>query len=177
MHELQPAYLAGRGSVQVHRPWPPRAGVGPPLHHGPVAPAPPDSTAWPVLRASSHQSRNDHRGGTRQVRIRVQHRAHRTGQAVGSAAASSARSPPDEILGRGNTHPGGSVRTAVIRKRKVTAASMENPLVRESADLKAPHSVDVHTPKANVQYTTLDGKPAEISQKSPSNEYHTEHFT
>ena len=38
-------------------------------------------------------------------------------------------------------------------------------------------AVDVHTPKANVQYTTLDGKPPEISQKSPSNEYHTEHFT
>src|SRR5208337_3406976 len=37
--------------------------------------------------------------------------------------------------------------------------------------------IDVHTPKANVQCTTLDGNPPEISQKSPSNEYHTEHFT
>ena len=51
MHELQPAFLAGMGSVHVHRPWPPRAGVGPPHHHGPVAPTPPDSTAWPVLWA------------------------------------------------------------------------------------------------------------------------------
>ena len=51
MHELQPAFLAGMGSVHVHRLWPPRAGVGPPHHHGPVAPAQPDSTAWPVLWA------------------------------------------------------------------------------------------------------------------------------
>jgi hypothetical protein len=51
MHELQPAFLVGMGSVHVHRPWPPRAGVGPPHHHGPVAPAQPDSTAWPVLWA------------------------------------------------------------------------------------------------------------------------------
>ena len=51
MHELQPAYLAGKGSVQVHRHCPPRAGVGPPPHHGPVAPTQPDSTAWPVLWA------------------------------------------------------------------------------------------------------------------------------
>ena len=51
MCELQPAFLAGMGSVHVHRPWPPRAEVGSPHHHGPVAPAPPDSTAWPVLWA------------------------------------------------------------------------------------------------------------------------------
>ena len=51
MHELPPAYLAGMGSVHVHRPWPPLAEVGSPHHHGTVAPAPPDSTAWPVLWA------------------------------------------------------------------------------------------------------------------------------
>ena len=51
MHELQPAYLAGKGSVQVHRHWPPRAGVAPPLHHGLVAPTQPNSTTWPVLWA------------------------------------------------------------------------------------------------------------------------------
>ena len=51
MHQLQPAYVAGKGSVQVHRPWPPRAGVGPLLDHGPVAPTQPNSTAWPVLWA------------------------------------------------------------------------------------------------------------------------------
>jgi RNA polymerase sigma factor (sigma-70 family) len=54
MHELQPASLAGKGSVQVclPRPWPSRSATGPPLHHGPVAPpTPPAPAAWPVLWA------------------------------------------------------------------------------------------------------------------------------
>ena len=51
MHQLQPAYVAGKGWVQVHRPGPPRAGGGPRLDHGPVAPSQLDSTAWPVLWA------------------------------------------------------------------------------------------------------------------------------
>ncbi len=51
MRELQPAFLKGMQSVHVQRLWPPRAGVGPRHHHSPVAPAPPDSTAWPVLWA------------------------------------------------------------------------------------------------------------------------------
>ena len=37
MHQLQPAYVAGKGWVQVHRPGPPRAGGGPRLDHGPLA--------------------------------------------------------------------------------------------------------------------------------------------
>ncbi|MGA7495340.1 MAG: hypothetical protein WBX00_01300, partial [Isosphaeraceae bacterium] len=44
----------------------------------------PQAVASPWARASSHQSRRDLRGGTRQVRIRPQHRAHKAGQAVGS---------------------------------------------------------------------------------------------
>ena len=51
MRELQPAFLKGMQSVHVHRHWAPRAGVGPSLPHGPVAPTPPAPTAWPVLWA------------------------------------------------------------------------------------------------------------------------------
>src|SRR5271157_255128 len=51
MRELQPALLAGMQSVQVHHPWPSRSATGPSFHHGPVAPTPPDLTAWPVLWA------------------------------------------------------------------------------------------------------------------------------
>ena len=51
MYELQPSFLAGMGSVHVHRPWPTRSATGPLHHHGPIAPTPPDSTAWPVLWA------------------------------------------------------------------------------------------------------------------------------
>src|SRR5271157_3704956 len=51
MRELQPALLAGMQSVQVHHPWPTRSATGPSFHHGPVAPTPPDPTAWPVLWA------------------------------------------------------------------------------------------------------------------------------
>jgi hypothetical protein len=51
MCELQPAFLAGMQSVQVHHPWPSRSATGPPLHHGPVAATPPEPTAGPVLWA------------------------------------------------------------------------------------------------------------------------------
>ena len=51
MCELQPAFLAGMGSVHVHHSWPSRSATGSPLQHGPLAPTPPDSTAWPVLWA------------------------------------------------------------------------------------------------------------------------------
>ena len=44
----------------------------------------------PWARASSHQSLADQSGGTRQVRIRPQHRAHKTGQAVGSGGVGAA---------------------------------------------------------------------------------------
>jgi hypothetical protein len=51
MCELQPAFLAGMQSVQVHHPWPSRSATGPPLHHGPVAATPPEPRAGPVLWA------------------------------------------------------------------------------------------------------------------------------
>ncbi len=51
MCELQPSFLAGMGSVHVHRPWPTRSATGPSHHHGPVTPTPPDLTAWPALWA------------------------------------------------------------------------------------------------------------------------------
>ena len=107
MCELQPAFLAGMGSVHVHRPWPPRSEVGSPHHHGPVAPTPPDSTAWPVLWARCWTRIRTWRRAPAVVLSRLVRRGPRRGGGDGLRCGARFRPAPPRPARRLPLQPGG----------------------------------------------------------------------